>query len=196
MFKSMSAIRAANKAYAKRASRAYWFERGAMKFFNTRIEGGPYGGRFFVTSERMDDHHPIGWAVREAHPDGRISTVGNLQDYSSKASAVAAAKRLAQGGARTNSRANSSRKGKGSKARSRKATKRPNQGRRAARANPRGANKYVYLHVLQGNYGYGHGWEDLTAEESRREILKRLREYRSNEGGNYRIIKRREPRAA
>lgn len=184
---SMSEIRAANKAYAKRTGRAYWFERGAMKFFNTRIEGGPYGGRFFVTSERMDSNHPIGWAVREAHPDGRISTVGDLQQYSSKAAAIAAAKRL--GGARSNSR-----KHKGGRARS-------NQGRRAARANrsrgnPRGPSKYVYLHVLQGNYGYGHGWEDLTAEESRREILKRLREYRANEGGNYRIIQRREPRRA
>jgi hypothetical protein len=36
-------------------------------------------------------------------------------------------------------------------------------------------NKYLYLYVLQGNYGYGHGWEDLE-----------------NEGGHYRIIERRE----
>ena len=53
-------------------------------------------------------------------------------------------------------------------------------------------NKYLYLHVLQGNYGYGHGWEDLCASESRREIRLNLREYRDNEGGCYRIIQRRE----
>jgi hypothetical protein len=43
------------------------------------------------------------------------------------------------------------------------------------------------IFVLQGNYGYGDGWEDLTAEETKAEILKRLKEYRENEGGNYRI---------
>lgn len=51
--------------------------------------------------------------------------------------------------------------------------------------------KYLYLHILQGNYGYGHGWEDLTSEESYHEIRARLKEYRENEGGTYRLIKRR-----
>lgn len=55
--------------------------------------------------------------------------------------------------------------------------------------------KYLYLHVLQGDYGHGHGWEDLTAEESYSEIRARLKEYRENEGGTYRLIKRRELRA-
>jgi hypothetical protein len=53
-------------------------------------------------------------------------------------------------------------------------------------------NKYVYLWVLQGLYTGGHGWEDLTAETSHKEIRKRLKEYRDNEGGRYRIIYRRE----
>ena len=51
-------------------------------------------------------------------------------------------------------------------------------------------NKYVYLFVLQGNYR--HGWEDLTAETLFSEIRARRREYVRNEGGTYRIIKRRE----
>jgi hypothetical protein len=51
-------------------------------------------------------------------------------------------------------------------------------------------NKYTYLMVLQGSYGYG--WEDLTAEETRKEIKQRLKEYRENENGTYRIIRRRE----
>ncbi len=53
-------------------------------------------------------------------------------------------------------------------------------------------NKYDYLWILQGRYG--QGWEDLTAEESRKEIVQRRKEYRENEGGCYRIIQRRELR--
>ena len=53
-------------------------------------------------------------------------------------------------------------------------------------------NKYIYLHILQGNYGYGHGYEDLTASENFKEIQDDLKAYRDNEGGTYRIIKRRE----
>ena len=56
------------------------------------------------------------------------------------------------------------------------------------------ANKYSYLYVLQGHYGCG--WEDLSAEdqtsEGRKAIRKTRKEYAENEGGNYRIIKRRE----
>lgn len=51
-------------------------------------------------------------------------------------------------------------------------------------------NKYTYLNVLQGQYGFG--WEDLTASESYAEVKRDLKDYRSNEGGSYRIIKRRE----
>lgn len=57
-------------------------------------------------------------------------------------------------------------------------------------------NKYNYLRVLQGNYG-AHGWEDLTAADDtpvgRKEVRDNLKDYRSNEGGHYRIISRREP---
>lgn len=56
------------------------------------------------------------------------------------------------------------------------------------------ANKYSYLYVLQGFYSMG--WEDLTAAEQnpagRQEIRQNLKDYRENEGGIYRIIKRRE----
>lgn len=41
---------------------------------------------------------------------------------------------------------------------------------------------------LQGNYGYGDGWELLCAEDSRKECRERLKEYRENEDGNYRIV--------
>lgn len=57
--------------------------------------------------------------------------------------------------------------------------------------------KYTYLYVLQGNYGYGHGFEDLFAEDKAipgaySRIRQTLKEYRENEGGSYRIISRRE----
>lgn len=53
--------------------------------------------------------------------------------------------------------------------------------------------KFVYLWVLQGNYGYGHGWEDLTAEETYKEMRDRRKEYRENEPGTpLRVIRRRE----
>ena len=57
--------------------------------------------------------------------------------------------------------------------------------------------KYLYLYVLQGQYGYG--WEDLTAEDkadtgARKRIREALKDYRANEGCAYRIIQRRELR--
>lgn len=47
--------------------------------------------------------------------------------------------------------------------------------------------------TLQGNYG--EGWEDLTSEKTRKDILKRKREYEENEGGNYRTIIRKVKKA-
>jgi hypothetical protein len=57
-------------------------------------------------------------------------------------------------------------------------------------------NKYAYLFVLQGFYA--HGWEDLCAvdkgeRDAWKQIVTHKREYRDNEGGQYRIIERREP---
>ena len=51
--------------------------------------------------------------------------------------------------------------------------------------------------VVQGNYGYGHGWEDVTAAETWKEAKENIREYRENERGvPFRVIRRREPIAA
>lgn len=52
-------------------------------------------------------------------------------------------------------------------------------------------NKYQYLYVLQGNYD-AYGWEDLTTSEHRKDVRADLRSYHENEGGSYRIIRRRE----
>ena len=49
--------------------------------------------------------------------------------------------------------------------------------------------KWGTEHAIQGNYG--HGWEDECCEETRREAHERLREYRENGPGAYRLITRR-----
>lgn len=46
---------------------------------------------------------------------------------------------------------------------------------------------------VEGNYGSGHDWEAVTAEDSRREAMARLREYRENKPGvTFRLRARRE----
>tara|TARA_R100000808_G_C2027943_1_gene73118 strand:+ start:249 stop:446 length:198 start_codon:yes stop_codon:yes gene_type:complete len=52
------------------------------------------------------------------------------------------------------------------------------------------ANKYTYLWIVQGNYGYG--WEDEAASETRKEARDDLKAYRENGPGSYRMIQRRE----
>ena len=57
----------------------------------------------------------------------------------------------------------------------------------------RALNSKVPEYVIQGNYGYGHGWEDETSESNHAEARARLKEYRENAPGAYRIITRRVP---
>ncbi len=55
--------------------------------------------------------------------------------------------------------------------------------------------KYLYLWVLQANYGYGHGWEDSCASEKWSEVRGDLRAYRENAPEYaYRVVQRRELR--
>lgn len=52
------------------------------------------------------------------------------------------------------------------------------------------------VYEVQGNYGYGHGFERVTAEDTQGEALERLREYRANEPGVRFKLKRRRERIA
>lgn len=46
--------------------------------------------------------------------------------------------------------------------------------------------------TVQGNYGHGHGWEDLCVETNRVDAYTRLREYQDNEPSTpVRVVKRR-----
>lgn len=50
--------------------------------------------------------------------------------------------------------------------------------------------KYDYEYIIQGNYG--HGWEDLTAHETRRDAVDEKRVYDANETQyRHRVIFRR-----
>lgn len=63
----------------------------------------------------------------------------------------------------------------------------------AATKKPR-QTKYLYLFVVQGNYGYG--WDDVYESEDYRDARARLKEYRANEKkASHRMIKRRELRS-
>lgn len=94
--KTMTDVKRVNKAKSQRDGRAYWFDKGVMRFFNTRLHGGLIGFRYFVTSERYDTSYPLQFSVRQVQPDGGIDTVGDFQDYSTLESAKDAAKRLAK----------------------------------------------------------------------------------------------------
>lgn len=50
-------------------------------------------------------------------------------------------------------------------------------------------NKWKTEHIVQGSYGYG--WEDENTEETRKDGIRSLREYRENGLGVYRLICRR-----
>jgi hypothetical protein len=53
--------------------------------------------------------------------------------------------------------------------------------------------KTIDVYNVEGDYGYGHGFEVVTAEASYGEARARLREYRENEPGiAFRIKKTRE----
>jgi hypothetical protein len=52
--------------------------------------------------------------------------------------------------------------------------------------------KYLYIKVLQANYGFGHGWENIEEADTRRALLPNLKAYRENMPEYpYRIIGRR-----
>ena len=77
-FKTLADVRRANKASGR-----YWFTRGAMGFFRSRVETGLLGGRLFITSEQFDENAPRLYTVRMVTPAGHIKTVGEFQEYES-----------------------------------------------------------------------------------------------------------------
>ena len=70
----------------------HFFDREAMQFFNSKVETPIYGGRFFVTSERMETTYPKRYTVRVALNDGSIEEVGEFQEWLTLEAARAEAK--------------------------------------------------------------------------------------------------------
>ena len=69
IFDNIDQVREANE----RAGH-HFFERGSMRFFNSRILDGVYGGRYFITSERFE-RKPRRYTIREVSDNGHINTV-------------------------------------------------------------------------------------------------------------------------
>jgi hypothetical protein len=91
-FRTMAEIRAANKAAGM-----HYFDPKTMKFFASKIEGGPYGGHYFVTSEKTGfDSRKRAYTVRKAEADGSIVTVGEFLGFAHKEDAVDHARALAR----------------------------------------------------------------------------------------------------
>lgn len=92
-YQTIEDVKAANRQIG-----GHWFDRSTMRFFNTKIESGLIGGKYFITSERRDDDCPRLFTVREARPDGGIGTVGEFQGYQSREDARDAVRVLAKTG--------------------------------------------------------------------------------------------------
>lgn len=82
-YTDMADVRAANEATG-----GHWFERGTMRFFNTRICSRLIAGKRFITSERGPDERTR-YTIREARPDGSIDTIGEFQQFGTLAAAKA-----------------------------------------------------------------------------------------------------------
>lgn len=95
-YETISEIRAANE----RAG-LHFFEKGAMRFFASRIEGTQvFGGRYFITSEQYrPSSGPAAsrrYTIREARAGGDVFTMGEFQAFYSAAEARAVARHLAE----------------------------------------------------------------------------------------------------
>ena len=68
----------------------YFFSSDTLQFFNSKIESGLVGDRYFITSERMELSRPKLFTVRRYNWDtGRVSTVGRFQEHKTLKGALA-----------------------------------------------------------------------------------------------------------
>lgn len=84
-------------AYALHNPDGHWFDRGSMKFFNTKLPRVAYdttAGTLFLTSE-VNPSGVKAWTVRR-YINGEIKTIGDFHRYSTAAAARAEIVRLDQ----------------------------------------------------------------------------------------------------
>jgi hypothetical protein len=171
---------------------AYFFSSDSMRFFDSKVYPGVYGGRYFVTSEKPENGVRR-FKIREAEDSGRVKTVG--QDYSSLEGARLAARLL--GGRQANPTlprnkwvAAQIRVTSSGKIQAKVPASALRSGTSRKSHNPRKRTTRDYWSI-EGNYGYG--WEEVTAEDTWKGARARLKEYRENEHGvSFRVRRRRE----
>jgi len=92
MFKTLADVRRANKGAGH-----YFFERGTMNFFGSRIESGLYVGQYFVTSEEgFYKSDPRRYTIRMARPDGSVYDASDFRQFASIEDAREEARALAR----------------------------------------------------------------------------------------------------
>ncbi len=92
-YRGISGIREAN-----RDAGFHWFDADTLRFFGSRISEASFDGRYFVTSEDNFDRSARLYSIREAMSDGQVDTVGDFQEYATRAQAIAAIARLKREG--------------------------------------------------------------------------------------------------
>ena len=59
-----------------------WFEKGTMKFFNTKIESQPNKDNIFITSERMELDQKKRFTLRKFNTEtNKVNTLGEFQEF-------------------------------------------------------------------------------------------------------------------
>jgi hypothetical protein len=85
--------------YARKQPDGHWFDKGSMRFFNTKLPRNAYegdAGILFVTSEVDPSGHKA-YSIRRQLPDGDIATVGNFHAYPTRADAMLVVRMMHKG---------------------------------------------------------------------------------------------------
>jgi len=75
---------------------SHFFSKDTLRFFSSRIHSEIYGGCYFITSERdhYRDNNPRFYTIRKYEGGLKVETVGEFCQYTSKAQAISAVKKL------------------------------------------------------------------------------------------------------
>ena len=76
MFRNISEVKKRHKE-----SGGHFFDRGAMSYFNSKVESPLIGGRYFVTSERYLLSSPKKFTVRQVVDNGDRVGIESLSEF-------------------------------------------------------------------------------------------------------------------
>lgn len=93
-FRTIDEIKDANRARGH-----FFFSHSTMRFFDSRVEAGLYGGRYFITSEQFHASDgtsaPRKYTIRCVKDDGSIERVGDFEKTTDLEEARRTARELA-----------------------------------------------------------------------------------------------------